>query len=256
LNQVQTGQCSTVLESLHGVGKDNHGDYRALWRYFPVMLTLDIPFQTMNFILYGIVSDAVVSKGFEPSTWTRLACGVLCGMLCAGVTCPIDVCKTRIIARDKEMMKSNLQFGTNETLNKLKVTSLSSSQVVFLNERNEEKEEAVISCETVCIPHQTTQLEATTVHYKNDNFQYNNNHSIKLDSIKLDTVTRLNSNKNNNNNSIVNSINTNKNVLVEIISIYRDEGFGALFLGLLKCIMLIYCCVVLCCVVFNFWYIV
>ena len=46
-----------------------------LWKHYPVMLWLDIPFQIINFILYGVVSDAVAGAGFSQSILTRLFCG-------------------------------------------------------------------------------------------------------------------------------------------------------------------------------------
>jgi hypothetical protein len=76
-----------------------------LWRRYPVMLSLDVPFQLINFVLYGWLSEAAFGPHsalhWEQTVWTRLMCGVLCGMVSAAVTCPLDVCKTRIIAREK-----------------------------------------------------------------------------------------------------------------------------------------------------------
>ena len=99
--QVQTGQSSNVIEAIAGA-KEQSAGLAGLWKYYPVMLTLDIPFQIINFILYGFVSEAVANAGFDQSVWTRLFCGISCGMISAAVTCPVDVCKTRIIRRDKK----------------------------------------------------------------------------------------------------------------------------------------------------------
>ena len=112
--QVQTGQSSSVLEALAGAREQPAG-FAGLWKYYPVMLTLDIPFQIINFILYGFVSDAVANAGFDQSVWTRLFCGISCGMISAAITCPVDVCKTRIIRRDKlnqAMMAAAAAEGT------------------------------------------------------------------------------------------------------------------------------------------------
>jgi hypothetical protein len=89
--QVQTGQSPSVLVALKaikhslGQGQSQGGNGGKslfnLWKYYPVMLNLDVPFQIMNFILYGVVSDAVVAAGFAPSIWTRLFCGTSCGMV-------------------------------------------------------------------------------------------------------------------------------------------------------------------------------
>ena len=98
--QVQTFQSASCKESLQ-VAQNSQNGLLGLWKYYPVMLSLDIPFQILNFILFGFVSDAVLHAGYETSILTRLFCGVTCGMITGAVTCPIDVCKTRIISRDK-----------------------------------------------------------------------------------------------------------------------------------------------------------
>jgi len=97
---VQTGQTSSVAVAIREVRNSEKG-FQSLWKYYFVMLWLDIPFQILNFILYGLVSEVVRNAGFESSILTRLFCGIFCGTISAGVTCPLDVCKTRIISRDK-----------------------------------------------------------------------------------------------------------------------------------------------------------
>merc|ERR1712178_524926 len=75
------------------------------WKFYPALLSLDIPYAIMNFALYGIFNDAVASQGIEANVYTRLITGVACGMIAAGVTTPIDVAKTRIISRAKSSME-------------------------------------------------------------------------------------------------------------------------------------------------------
>jgi solute carrier family 25 (mitochondrial S-adenosylmethionine transporter), member 26 len=99
--QVQTGQSPNVREAFENAKNGDKG-LISLWKYYPVMLSLDIPFQIINFILFGFVSDAVLHAGYDTSVWTRLFCGITCGMVSAAITCPVDVCKTRIVARDRE----------------------------------------------------------------------------------------------------------------------------------------------------------
>jgi len=100
--QVQTGQSPDVIDSIDMAKAKNSNGLLGLWKHYPVMLFLDIPFQIINFILYGVVSNAVLEAGYETSILTRLFCGITCGMIAAAATCPVDVCKTRILARDKE----------------------------------------------------------------------------------------------------------------------------------------------------------
>ena len=107
-SQVQMGQAPNVREAFETAKISNPSGVWGLWKHYRVMLWLDIPFQIINFILYGLVSDAVGGAGFAPSILTRLFCGVTCGMASAAVTCPIDVCKTRIISRDKKQQQAYL----------------------------------------------------------------------------------------------------------------------------------------------------
>ena len=99
--QVQTGQSPNFREAIE-TAKNNDNGVFSLWKHYPVMLSLDIPFQILNFVLFGFVSDAVLHAGYDTSVWTRLFCGITCGMVTAAITCPVDVCKTRIVSRDRE----------------------------------------------------------------------------------------------------------------------------------------------------------
>ena len=104
--KVQLGQSSTVKDAFVDVRaqiRDN--GLASLWKFYPALLSLDIPYAIMNFALYGIFNDAVASQGIEANVYTRLITGVACGMIAAGVTTPIDVAKTRIISRAKSSME-------------------------------------------------------------------------------------------------------------------------------------------------------
>mmetsp|Transcript_4891 Transcript_4891/g.11133 ORF Transcript_4891/g.11133 Transcript_4891/m.11133 type:complete len:367 (-) Transcript_4891:174-1274(-) len=101
--QVQTAQLPSVAAALEDAQKNNPNGLLGLWSRYPVMLSLDIPFQLISFILYGVATDAVVHAGYEQTLVTRLVVGIICGMISAAVTCPLDVAKTRIVAREKEM---------------------------------------------------------------------------------------------------------------------------------------------------------
>ena len=110
---VQTGQTPNVMVAIEEAKVNG---LTSLWKYYPVMLWLDIPFQILNFILFAMVSDAVKSAGFESTILTRLFCGITCGTISAGVTCPVDVCKTRIISRDKANTAFEKSLGLDNTL--------------------------------------------------------------------------------------------------------------------------------------------
>ena len=103
--RVQTFQSPNCKAALQDAKDNDENGLFGLWKHYNVMLTLDVPFQVLNFILLGFVSDAVLTAGYETSILTRLFCGVTCGMITAAVTCPIDVCKTRIITRDRKKVE-------------------------------------------------------------------------------------------------------------------------------------------------------
>lgn len=79
--QVQTGQLPSVVEAIAAAKEKYSNGLWGLWKHYTVMLSLDIPFQIMNFILYGVLSEAVSGAGIAPSIWTRLFCGASCGMV-------------------------------------------------------------------------------------------------------------------------------------------------------------------------------
>lgn len=113
--QVQTSQYPNVMLALKDAKTNNPNGFIDLWKYYPVVLGLDIPFQIINFILFSTLTDLVMNAGFEQSILTRLFCGVTCGMIAAGLTCPLDVGKTRIIARDREAMKQRKEIAANNS---------------------------------------------------------------------------------------------------------------------------------------------
>lgn len=147
--QVQTGQYDNVTESFLAAKSGYSNGVLGLWKHYLVMLSLDIPFQIINFILFGLLSNYVLSIGIETSILSRLFCGTTCGMISAGLTCPLDVCKTRIIARDRENMvllaatsnsnsSSSLAFEmTNNNVNETANVSLRNDDInININTNN------------------------------------------------------------------------------------------------------------------------
>ena len=79
--RVQTGQQSSSILALNqAIEKDPAGLW-GLWRNYPVMLSLDIPFQLLIFILYSFIGDAVAGAAVDISIGSRLFCGASSGMV-------------------------------------------------------------------------------------------------------------------------------------------------------------------------------
>ena len=103
--KVQLGQSLTVKDAFVDLRAQICDDgIGSLWKFYPALLSLDIPYAIINFALYGIFNDLIAANGIETSVYTRLLSGVACGMIAAAVTCPIDVAKTRIISRGNRLV--------------------------------------------------------------------------------------------------------------------------------------------------------
>ena len=111
---MQTRQCTSVKVAIEEAKIEPLGN---LWKNYPVVLSLDVPFQIVNFILYGMFNDYLKSMGVKGSVISRLFCGITCGCIAAYLTCPLDVAKTRIISREKVCTK---YFTSAETVKRRK----------------------------------------------------------------------------------------------------------------------------------------
>lgn len=195
--QVQTGQSPNVIDSIDVAKAGNANGLLGLWKHYPVMLFLDIPFQIINFVLYGLVSNAVEQAGYETSILTRLFCGITCGMIAAGATCPIDVCKTRILARDKEQQNAAL-------------ASLALQKSIIDN-------------------NDMTLIGATKT---SDNMQMINESTGNVAVIERPIVSSISEADNTNSQTIDKRKDNDNNVVTELLKIAKEEGIGSLFLGI------------------------
>lgn len=178
------------------------GGLGRLWRYYPVMLCLDIPFQVLNFALLTALSDAVRGAGVPTTILSRLFCGVACGMISAGVTCPVDVCKTRILARDKAALAATATSSTpmepEDATESLERDALAVTLIPAAVE--------AIEAESTVLVAERPQLVSAPLEEPSP---------PPLEVLAVPPPTA-----------------NNKNVLVELVRIYREEGVATLFLGL------------------------
>ena len=208
--QVQTGQLPTVSAAIEQAKIKNPNGLLGLWKYYPVMLCLDIPFQVVNFILFGSLSDAVSNAGYSSSIWTRLFCGTTCGMISAGLTCPIDVCKTRIISRDKAAQEAAFQrMQASATSSSVTVASLATATTA-----------TQVSTAGEAALEEGTLGSVSLLHASPDEASSSSSGIVGTDSAGSASGDAADATQN------------NSNVLVELLRIAKDEGLGALFLGL------------------------
>lgn len=190
----------------------------SLWKYYTVMLSLDIPFQIVNFVLFGLVTDAVTMQAGLPanSILTRLLCGVSCGMFSAAVTCPLDVCKTRIISRDKKLQQQ-LQQQQDQAVQQNEVEILGTQQLsshMMLNETSAGADYAVYRPPP-----------------SDDDYPFETSAVAQL-MARPATVSPL-ANENNTTTvvEVTPMISANRNMVVELATIFKEEGLATLFLG-------------------------
>lgn len=210
--QVQTGQVPSVAKA---VKLANAKGLFSLWKYYPVMLSLDIPFQIINFILFGIVTDAVAKAGFPPNILSRLLCGMSCGMIAAAITCPSDVAKTRIISREKSR---ELALQTSA------MTSPASSCAVnndLLDKEAGDPNDPLINGGVnaeVSSEQEYSSVAVMRPTVAKSVIEQSQHTTSKTAPISSDVTNKV-------------DLEANNNMFVEILKISKEEGVSSLFLG-------------------------
>ncbi|KAK0039975.1 mitoferrin-2-like isoform X1 [Biomphalaria pfeifferi] len=80
-----TYSCFRDILKTEGVG--------AFYRSYTTQLTMNIPFQAMQFITYEVMQD-ILNKERQYDPKSHIVAGALAGAIAAGATMPLDVCKT------------------------------------------------------------------------------------------------------------------------------------------------------------------
>ena len=72
---------------------------RAFYRSYTTQLTMNIPFQSVHFITYELMQDALnQARQYNPST--HVVSGAVAGGVAAALTTPLDVCKTLLNSQE------------------------------------------------------------------------------------------------------------------------------------------------------------
>lgn len=77
--------CFREILQTEGVG--------AFYRSYTTQLTMNIPFQSIQFMVYEVVQD-VLNKERHYDPRSHIVAGAVAGAVSAGITMPLDVCKT------------------------------------------------------------------------------------------------------------------------------------------------------------------
>jgi len=79
----------------------------AFYRAYPTMLTMSLPFQIVNFVVYEKMKK-ITNPNKEYKPWTHWLSGAVAGGLAAFFTMPLDVCKTLLNTQEANVL-SRLQ---------------------------------------------------------------------------------------------------------------------------------------------------
>jgi len=80
---------------------------KAFYRAYPTMLSMSLPFQIINFVVYEELKKLTnPNRDYKP--WTHWVSGGLAGGLAATITMPFDVCKTLLNTQEANVL-SRLQ---------------------------------------------------------------------------------------------------------------------------------------------------
>ncbi|KAH9524837.1 hypothetical protein Btru_028006 [Bulinus truncatus] len=72
----------------------------AFYRSYTTQLTMNIPFQAMQFMTYEFMQDILnKERNYDPKT--HIVAGALAGAVAAGATMPLDVCKTLLNTQEQ-----------------------------------------------------------------------------------------------------------------------------------------------------------
>ncbi|XP_074641092.1 mitoferrin-1-like [Tubulanus polymorphus] len=82
---------------------------RAFYRSYTTQLTMNVPFQSIHFVMYELMQDFLNSqRNYHPGS--HVISGALAGAIAAAVTTPLDVCKTLLNTQTVSVASSSVRI--------------------------------------------------------------------------------------------------------------------------------------------------
>lgn len=112
---MQVGRYATMNEAITSTWKS--GGARAFYMGYGTTVIREIPFSFIQFPIYEQLKKSWAGwQGSETNPVQGAACGSVAGSIAAALTCPLDVCKTRIMLEKVEEGAARRYSGTMTTL--------------------------------------------------------------------------------------------------------------------------------------------
>ena len=96
--QVFGSPYKTCTECMRTILKEE--GVHAFYRSYTTQLTMNIPFQSIHFIIYEVMQNLInMERHYDPAT--HMISGAAAGGIAAAVTTPLDVCKTLLNTQER-----------------------------------------------------------------------------------------------------------------------------------------------------------
>jgi len=116
---MQVGHYATIQEAVGSTMKS--GGVGAFYKGYGTTVMREIPFSFIQFPIYEQFKKSWSSwQGYETSAIQGAACGSVAGAIAGGLTCPLDVAKTRIMLEIPAEGVARRYTGTLQTLSIIK----------------------------------------------------------------------------------------------------------------------------------------
>lgn len=116
---MQVGHYATIQEAVGSTMKS--GGVQAFYKGYGTTVMREIPFSFIQFPIYEQFKKSWSSwQGYETSAIQGAACGSVAGAIAGGLTCPLDVAKTRIMLEIPAEGVARRYTGTLQTLSIIK----------------------------------------------------------------------------------------------------------------------------------------
>lgn len=91
---------------------------RAFYRSYTTQLTMNVPFQSIHFMMYEFMQD-IMNTDRQYNPYAHMISGAIAGAFAAAVTTPLDVCKTLLNTQELKVLTRTQRTHVNGLISAL-----------------------------------------------------------------------------------------------------------------------------------------